>query len=157
MNQEAKTESIYNINHEDDARSQTSNLTSITIKTEQLPVGIETDFLLIDLREPDEYEDFHIREALCFPGTRIKQDKIIPQLYQYRNKEDKIIVVYHFDEKKGIDYTTQFIEKGYENVYLLSGGIEGFGQEIQEGLEGKSVPVFEHKEEVRKFKKKRVE
>lgn len=55
-------------------------------------------------------------------------------------------MVYHFDEKKGIDYTTQFIEKGYENVYLLSGGIEGFGQEIQEGLEGKNVPLFAKKE-----------
>jgi hypothetical protein len=30
----------------------TSNLTSVTIKTEQLPVGIDTDFLLIDLRDP---------------------------------------------------------------------------------------------------------
>lgn len=46
---------------EEDARSQTSNLTSITIKTEQLPVGIETDFLLLDLRETEEYEDYHIR------------------------------------------------------------------------------------------------
>lgn len=40
LNQEIQAESIYNINHEDDARSQMSNLTSITIKTEQLPVGI---------------------------------------------------------------------------------------------------------------------
>ena len=31
-------------------------------------------------------------------------------------------------------------EKGYDNVYLLSGGIEGFGQEIQDGLEGNNVP-----------------
>jgi centrosomal protein CEP41 len=65
---------------------------------------------------------------LNFPGTYIKQDKMIPQLFQYRNREEKIIVVYHFDEKKGISYVTQFVEKGYENVYLLSGGIEGFGQ-----------------------------
>lgn len=62
LNQEIKTESIYNMNQpEEDARSQTSNLTSITIKTEQLPVGIETDFLLLDLRETEEYEDYHIR------------------------------------------------------------------------------------------------
>lgn len=87
MNQEMKTESIYNINQpEDDARSQISNLTSITIKTEQLPVGIETDFLLLDMREPEEYEQYHIKEALSFPGPKIKQDKIIPQLFQYRNK-----------------------------------------------------------------------
>ena len=112
---------------------------------------------MLDLRDPDEYEQFHIKEALNFPGPRIKQDKIIPQLYQYKNKEDKIIVLYHFDEKKGIEYVNQFFEKGYDNVYLLSGGIEAFGQEIQDGLEGKEIPVFDKKEEVRKFKKKRVE
>ena len=62
ITQEQKAESIYNWEKPDeDARSQTSNLTSITIKTEQLPVGIETDFLLVDLREPEEFEQFHIK------------------------------------------------------------------------------------------------
>lgn len=41
--------------------SQTSNLTSITIKTEQLPVGVDTEFLLLDMRDPEEYEQYHIR------------------------------------------------------------------------------------------------
>lgn len=158
INQEEKSESIYNWNQPDeDARSQVSNLTSITIKTEQLPTGIQTDFLLIDLREPEEYEKYHIREALNFPGTHIKRDKFIPQMYNYKNKENKIIVVYHFDEKPGMDYTTQLCEKGYDNLFLLNGGIEGFGQEVQEGLEGKDVPQFKKKEEVRKFKKQRAD
>lgn len=158
LNQEEKTESVYNWNQpEEDARSQTSNLTSITIKTEQLPTGVDTDFLLIDLREPEDYEQYHIRESLNFPGTHIKRDKYIPQLYQYKNREGKIIVVYHFDEKPGMDYVTQLSEKGFDNLFLLSGGIEGFGQELPEGLEGKAVPQFKKKEEVRKFKKQRAE
>jgi centrosomal protein CEP41 len=82
---------------EEDVRSQASNLTSITIQTTQLPTGLETDFLLIDLREPGDYDEYHIKEALNFPGPRIKQDKTLPQLYQYMNKKDKIIIVYHFD------------------------------------------------------------
>jgi centrosomal protein CEP41 len=122
--------------------SQTSNLTSITIKTEQLPVGIDTEFLLLDLREPDEYEQYHIKEAVNFPGPNIKRDKFIPQLLTYKNKENKIIVVYHFDEKAGIDYAKEMYEKGYDNIYLLSCGVEGFAQEIQDGLEGKNVPKF---------------
>lgn len=157
VTQEEKTESIYNWDKPDeDARSQVSGFTSVTIKTEQLPVGIETDFLLIDLREPEDYDKFHIKEALNYPGTHIKRDKLIPQLHAYKNREDKIIVVYHFDEKPGMDYTMQLFEKGFDNLFLLNGGIEGFGQEIQEGLEGKDVPVFKKKEEVRKFKKQRV-
>jgi len=108
-----------------------SGLTSITIKTEQLPTGVDTDFLLIDLRDPEDYEKFHIKEAINFPGQNIKRDKWIPQLMQYKNKESKIIIVYHFDEKGGIDFAKEMFEKGYDNVFLLSSGIEGFGQEIQ--------------------------
>ncbi len=66
-------------------------------------------------------------------------------------------MLYHFDEKKGIEYVNHFVEKGYDNIYLLSGGIEAFGQEIQDGLEGKKVPVFDKKEEKKVFKKKRTE
>ena len=49
-------------------------------------------------------------------------------MYHYKNKENKIIIIYHFDEKKGIEYAAQFAEKGYDNVYLLNAGVEGFGQ-----------------------------
>lgn len=49
-------------------------------------------------------------------------------MFSYKNKENKIIIVYHFDEKKGIDYVNELFEKGYDNLYLLSGGIESFGQ-----------------------------
>ena len=113
--------------------------------------------MLIDLREPEEYEQYHIKEALNYPGTHIKRDKFIPQLYAYKNKGDKIIVVYHFDEKKGIEYVNQFFEKGFDNIFLLSGGVEAFGQEVAEGLEGPNIPAFAKKEEVRKFKKTRLD
>ena len=53
---------------------------------------------------------------------------MIPQLSQYKNKQNKIIIVYHFDERKGIEYTNQFCQKGFDNIYFLNGGIEGFGQ-----------------------------
>lgn len=64
-------------------------------------------------------------------------------------------MVYHFDEKKGIQYATEFYEKGYDNVYLVNGGIEGFAIEVGSGfLEGKKVPEFKRPEEQRKFVKK---
>lgn len=92
------------------------------------------------MREPEEYEQYHIKESLSFPGPNINRDKFLPQMYHYKNKQNKIIVIYHFDEKKGIEYANNFAEKGFENIYLLSGGIEAFGQEIPEGLEGKQIP-----------------
>lgn len=44
------------------------------------------------------------------------------------------------DERKGTAVAMVFFEKGYENVYLLSGGIEQFLEEFTELVEGKSVP-----------------
>ena len=67
-----------------------------------------------------------------------------------------MIIVYHFDEKKGIEYVNELFEKGFDNVFLLSGGVEAFGQEIEGGLEGANIPLFAKKEEVRKFKKTRL-
>ena len=40
-------------NQESDTISQApSNFTNVTIKTTQLPMNLDTEFLLIDLREP---------------------------------------------------------------------------------------------------------
>jgi rhodanese-related sulfurtransferase len=33
---------------------------------------------LLDLREPDEFEEFHIKEAINFPGAMIARDKFLP-------------------------------------------------------------------------------
>lgn len=55
-----------------------------------------------------------------------------------------------------MQYATEFYEKGYDNVYLLNGGIEGFAQETEGLLEGKKVPEFHKKmEEPKKFTKKK--
>jgi centrosomal protein CEP41 len=44
------------------------------------------------------------------------------------------------DERKGTAVAQVFFEKGYENVYLISGGIEQFLEEFPDLCEGKSVP-----------------
>lgn len=51
-----------------------------------------------------------------------------------------MIILYHFDEKNGIPSATLFAEKGFENVYLVSGGIEKFLQNFPEGVTGTKVP-----------------
>ena len=37
-----------------------------------------------------------------------------------------MIIIYNFDEKHGMPFAQLFAEKGFENVFLLSGGIEQF-------------------------------
>ena len=81
-------------------------------------------FLLLDLREKDEYQTWRIKEALNFPAANIGRDRVIPELFRFKNQPDKIIIVYMNDERKGVQAANLFYEKGYENCFLLNGGIE---------------------------------
>ena len=44
------------------------------------------------------------------------------------------------DERKGCAAANLMSEKGYENVFLLSGGIEQFNEEFNFLVEGRQVP-----------------
>jgi len=79
---------------------------------------------LLDLRDPEEYEFWRIKEALNYPAPNIGRDKIIPELYRFKNKANKLIIIYMGDERKGTAAATLMTEKGYENCFLLSGGID---------------------------------
>jgi len=96
----------------------------VTYATEALGLNDSTSFLLLDLREPEEYEFWRIKEALNYPAPNISRDKIIPELYRFKNKANKLIIIYMSDERKGSAAATLMTEKGYENVFLLSGGID---------------------------------
>lgn len=96
--------------------------------------------MLLDLRDPEEYEFWRIKEAILYPAANISRDKMIPELYRFKNKPDKLIIVYMGDERKGCAAANLFAEKGYDNIFLLSGGIEQFNEEFHHLVEGKDVP-----------------
>jgi centrosomal protein CEP41 len=58
----------------------------------------------------------------------------------FKNKEDKLIILYHLDEKNGIKMANHCFEKGYDNIYLLTGGVEEFTQEAHDLVQGTQVP-----------------
>ena len=113
-----------------DTKSQISNvsnvsgLSAVTYATEALGITDQTSFLLLDLREPEEYDFWRIKESINYPAANIARDKIIPELFRFKNKSNKLIIVYMNDERKGCAAANMMTEKGYDNVFLLSGGIE---------------------------------
>lgn len=112
----------------------------MTYATDMLGITENTKFLLIDLRDPEDYSLWRIKESINFPAPNIGRDKTIPELFRFKNQPDKLIVVYMNDERKGVLAAQQLYEKGYENTYLLSGGIDQFLEEFPELCEGKAVP-----------------
>jgi centrosomal protein CEP41 len=54
------------------------------------------------LREPDEYDLWRIKEAINYPAPNIGRDKVIPELYRFKNAPDKLIIIYMNDERQGV-------------------------------------------------------
>ena len=66
-----------------------------------LGITQNTKFLLLDLRDPDDYSLWRIKESINFPAPNISRDKMIPELFRFKNQPDKLIIVYMSDERKG--------------------------------------------------------
>lgn len=118
-----------------------------------LGITAETKFILLDLRDDDEYKNFHIKEAINFPAPNISRDKTFSQLLRFKNQADKIIVVYMDDERQGTHYAKLLFEKGFDNVYLLSGGLEKFLETNYDLVEGLKVPEQVKPKEKKSVKK----
>jgi hypothetical protein len=73
-----------------------------------------------------------------------------------------LIIIYHEDDKTGAQFAAVLYEKGFDNVYLLSGGIEDFYQKKPDFVVGSELPplqseldklkVVEQKPKIRKTK-----
>lgn len=80
-------------------RTGVSQATAVTYATDMLGITANTTFLLLDLREPEEYANWHIKESINFPAANIARDRTIPELYRFKNAPDKLIVCYMNDER----------------------------------------------------------
>ena len=130
----------------------------------------EALYLLLDLRDENDYEDCHIATAICYPHTQVTRDGSTalcyaqhaplggsvrwehpppalpwmsfclshhpadppcrPQLthstnyfsseiYRYKNRPDRMIIIYDDDERLSAPAGKLFVERGVENVYVL--------------------------------------
>lgn len=59
---------------------------AVTCTTDMLGITAETKFILLDLREEDEYRQYHIKEAINFPAPNISRDKTFAQLLRFKNQ-----------------------------------------------------------------------
>ena len=111
-----------------------------TVHSGSVGVTSESNFLILDMRDRDEYTKWHIKEAQNFPLMLLNQDKTIPELFRFKNKENKMIIVYVNDERNGILAGNNMVDRGYENTYLLTGGIEKFIEDFSSLIEGTELP-----------------
>ncbi len=61
-------------------KTTVTTMSAITYATEMLGNLADIDFIILDLREGNDYDTYHIREAISFPGPNISRDKFSAQL-----------------------------------------------------------------------------
>ncbi|XP_065656891.1 centrosomal protein of 41 kDa B isoform X2 [Hydra vulgaris] len=83
-------------------------------------------FLLLDIRDEDSYNACHIIGALNYPSTMLTRsvNYLTKDLFNFKNKPGKIVIVYDDDEKLAPNVATVLVQREMDNVIMLSGGMK---------------------------------
>ncbi|XP_044048742.1 centrosomal protein of 41 kDa isoform X2 [Siniperca chuatsi] len=84
-------------------------------------------YLLLDVRDRDQYGRCHIISAHSFPIAMLSRtmNPYTKEVLEYKNAAGKIIIVYDEDERIASQAATTMCERGFENLFMLSGGLKG--------------------------------
>ena len=75
------------------------------------------EYIFVDIRNPREFDNFHIEGAVNVPMQRVLDDEFIPYLKDARKK-----VLYSNEGIKANEIRLLLTQYGYENVLVLQGG-----------------------------------
>lgn len=100
-------------------------------------------YLLLDIRERDEYDQCHIISGLSYPIAMLSRsvNNETSEMLAYKNQPGKIIVVYDDDERLAPRAATTLVQRGYDNLFLLSGGLKLASKKFPEGLIAGVLPA----------------
>lgn len=88
-------------------------------------VAKEKPFLVLDIRPVEDFEVCHIVGAKSYPSVRLTRavNYETKEMLAFKNKADRVIVVYDYDELQAARFATTLVQRGYDNVFMLSGGL----------------------------------
>lgn len=108
----------------------------VSIVASDTTVDESRDLVLLDVREPEEFEQCRLPLAISYPATKINRDQFIPELHRCKRDPSKLLVVYHSNDQSTSGVATLLVQKGWDNVHVLTGGFEEMVQSYPEVLEG---------------------
>ncbi|XP_016821799.1 centrosomal protein of 41 kDa isoform X2 [Cricetulus griseus] len=100
-------------------------------------------FLLLDVRDRDSYQQCHVVGAYSYPIATLSRtmNPYSNDILEYKNAHGKIIILYDEDERLASQAATTMCERGFENLFMLSGGLKVLAQKFPEGLVTGSLPA----------------
>ena len=98
---------------------------NITAEEAKVLMESETGYIILDVREQDEYDAGHIPGAILIPYTRIEEEAS-----EKLTDKDQLILVYCRSGRRSKIATDALVELGYTNIREF-GGILDWPYEIE--------------------------
>ncbi len=88
----------------------------------------ETDYIILDVRTCDEYNNGHIKGAICIPNETINETN--DYVYEMLPDKDQMILVYCRSGNRSKQASIKLVELGYTNI-IEFGGINSWDGELE--------------------------
>ena len=102
----------------------TSNYRTISQADAQKILAGKKDYILLDVRTPEEYEKRRIPNAVLLPIAEIKAGNVIATLPDKKQK----ILVYCWTGRRAEDASAMLVKMGYSNVINIGGLVDWTGE-----------------------------
>jgi rhodanese-related sulfurtransferase len=83
------------------------------------------DFLLLDVREPDEYAVASIAGSVLIPLSELQQ-----RSGELESHRDRLIIVHCHHGGRSLRVTQALLAAGFEKVQNMAGGIDQWSQQV---------------------------
>ncbi|GFN97416.1 centrosomal protein of 41 kda [Plakobranchus ocellatus] len=114
------------------------------LRTAPLPMmGDQCPYLLLDVRDRDAYDECHIITAKSYPTAMLARsvNYETKDMLNFKNKPGKIILLYDDDETISHRAATTLVQRGYDNLFMLSGGLRMAYKQFPDGLITGTMPA----------------
>jgi len=99
-----------------------------TTEIAHMIISSDPSYYLIDIRSEENYKKFHLTDAIHIPVTEIISEK----MKKYLSKDYQKIILYGNGTVKADQCWMLLKRMGYNNVYVLDGGLNKWMDEIVE-------------------------
>jgi len=105
------------------SKNQPNNYRQITMDEAVTMMAQETDYIILDVRRPDEFAAGHIPNAINVPNETIGTAEI-PELPD----KDQLIMVYCRSGRRSKEASEKLVKLGYTNIVEFGGILDWKGE-----------------------------